>query len=86
MTLYTYNQFRSFASSRIDLYAFNNPCSERSTLTFVISVVGGFVIRESIFAASVSRIILAVNLFSLLKEIPIITDLVNAKSNEIVVL
>src|SRR5579859_2056782 len=64
MTLYTYNQFRSFASSRIDLYAFNNPCSERSTLTFVISVVGGFVIRERMLAASVSRIILSVNVFS----------------------
>lgn len=53
-----YSQFLSRASSRTDLYAFNNPCSERSTLTLVISVVGGFVTLEQIFAASVSKIML----------------------------
>ncbi len=54
-----YSQFLSLANSRIDLYAFNNPCSERSTLTLLISVVGGFVILEQIFATSVSKIILS---------------------------
>jgi len=56
-----YSQFLSLANSRIDLYAFNNPCSERSTLTLLISVVGGFVILEQIFAASVSKIILSLS-------------------------
>jgi hypothetical protein len=58
-----YSQFLSLANSRTDLYALSNPCSDKSTLTFVISVVGGLVIREQMFAASVSKIILPLAAF-----------------------
>lgn len=57
-----YSQFRSLASPFTDLYAFSSPCSERSTLTFVMSVAGAFVTLEQIFAASVSKIILAISM------------------------
>jgi hypothetical protein len=72
-----YSQFLSLASSRTDLYAFNNPCSDKSTLTFEMSVVGGFVILEQIFAASVSNIILPLAAYTS-QGIPVVTNFVNA--------
>jgi hypothetical protein len=72
-----YSQFLSLASSRTDLYAFNNPCSERSTFTLVISVGGGFETLEQIFAASVSKIILPKLAFAVFINIPIVTNFID---------